>query len=425
MEVAAICSKCKESLGFLRSVETQTYDEELGIECEARNEFETEAQNKESSLENMNENSPLEDVKILMKNEDDYSAENQDAESSFEQTEGNGVIDIEDIDLSEQNQQDVSRSNDENIAYAVYRNVVDEAFELDPQMEIGIAAEMDHGSDEIVALTRCFECPSDPKSRWKRATNVTKAANRLKRKSKNCESDDGENMLPSSDDVSCMSGFRRVVISNGRLPILQQNQRLFEGKEESICSKKDTIIEMHEERSNPSNVLNESEFGKNERHAVEQAVTDDGCDKSKERLRRASNVLGPNKKCLQLHEQEEDIQPETDVQLSSTDDTAYNVVLITRSFESEPLSDSKKLARERWARVRIATAASKAVSRLSKSRRGQDDENEQTLCDENADCLHGPFVGSGYRKLSMKTIEEVASFQKKRNRFRKISSSKR
>ena len=398
METTTICSKCKESAGLLNSVSTQTDDGDW------------------------EENATMESV--AGKTE----AENEQNCASSDQTDKQDIVYLEDIDITEKNQSKVARNSAEVVDFAVYQNVSDEAFELDPQMELGTVAELCHESDQIVVLTRSFECSTDPKSRWKRAGNATKAANRfnLTKKQRSLEIDEKEDLFSESEESTAFGGFRRIVISNGRLAIGRQDSEIFgnESSQYNVAEEKHDNPTTKDELSNSGkDVLEESK--ETDLAAASEIVADKDNDDFKEKLRRASSVLGPNKRCLQLREQEDHVDPGLDVKLFENDDNAFNVVVVTRCFESGPLSESEKLARERWNRVKNVTKISKAINRFRLSNRHREDGNDDgRLCEDDENGF-GPFVGSGYRRMSMKTIEEVANLARRKSRFRRIRSTLR
>lgn len=397
MDGDVTCGKCKQSLGRLTSVGTQTTDFDSTIESAEgnANALQTDCEQSEKSI--------------------------------FEaQVNEKGILGLEDISISEDCQTGVSSDADEVVDFAVFQNVTDEAFEMDPTIEIGTAAEMHHGSDKIVVLTRSFECSSDAVKRWKMVANAAKAANHfhLTRKERTSEQEDVESILTEADDNNTFSGFRRIIISNERLAITRQRSGTFGKDGSSHCQTENDADEDSKKRNRPSAAMKiKCDGRKNMNGLIEESAAEKCNDTSKDRLRRASSVLGPNRKCLQLQEQDENIEPGQDVKLPEEDGTAYNVTVVTRCFESGPSSASEELTRERWKRVRDATRISKAMNRLRRSKRHQEGDSGELLR-ENGDFTTGPFVGSGYRRVSMKTVDEFAHLSRKRSRFRRNKSAK-
>ena len=390
MEVETICSKCKESIGLLESVQTQTVEADWTDEDVTDN---FELDNREES-------------------EQDYGTD--------ERTCKKDTIRLEDITFIEQSEGSDAQRNTESVEYAVYQDVSDEAFDMDSAMELGTFAEMCHSNDKIVALTRSFEYISHVKRRWQLGANVGRATSRFNRLRKGNEPqvNESEDMLSESEDSSGLSGCRRIVISNGRIPISRQdvgaavNDDGFREAAEEGCAifgvhnKMESICEdlLREEKDHESN-LRET-----------MAIHEEG-QISKDKVNQASQVLGPNKRCLQLHEQEEEVGPEHDISLFDTDKTMYNVVVVTRSFECGALTDSERAARQNWNRLKNATKLSKALDRFKPSSHQRESDKGQSLFgnDENI-----PFVGSGYRRMNMKTIEQVANLARKKNLFWKL-----
>lgn len=390
MEAITVCSKCKESLRILLSVQTQTYESDWNVKLKD------------------------EDFGAVRRTDDDRVCET--VEKAFEKD----TIHLEDITFIENYQPADPLGNTEAIEYAVCRGVSDEAFELDPEMELGTFAEMCHDDNKIVALTRSFECPSHAERRWIVAANVGKAANRFNRmnKGKLSQNNEGKDALLESEDYAGLSGCRRIVISNGRLPVIRHDGGSV--RKESLLN--DGIEEESQAAMEPDNKLQSiSNSEEKEADLGENAVVYGNSDISKEKLKRVCHVLCPNKKCLQLHEQEQHVDPDHNINLFDTDETMYNVVVVTRSFECGALSESEKSARDRWNRVKNSTKFSKALNRFRPSNLREENDHGQSdqgkMLYEDEDDTFGAFVGSGYRKVSMKTIEEVASLARKRNRF--------
>ena len=388
MEAITVCSKCKEPLCILQSVQTQTCETDWNVELKA---------------ENLGADRQTGDDRVC-----------DTVEEACKDT-----IHLEDITFVETDQHADSINNAEALQYAVYRDVSDEAFELDSEMELGTFAEMCHNDDEVVVLTRSFECPSNALCRWKVAANVGKAANRFSRmkKGKLSQNNEGKDILLELEDYAGLSGCRRIVVSNGRLPVSRRDggSVLKEGLlNDTIEEENHTTLEPDKKlQSISTNGLEE-----NEADLWKDEVVDSNSDISKEKLKRVSHVLGPNKKCLHLHEQEQHVDPGHDVSLFDINETMYNVVVVTRSFECGALSESEKSARDRWNRVKNSTKFSRAFTRFrSSNSRKESDQGQGQMLYEDQDENFGAFVGSGYRRVSMKTIEDVASLARKRNRF--------
>ena len=383
-----ICSKCKESIGLLESVQTQTVKADW-IDEGITDNFELD--NREES-------------------EQDYCIDERACEKD--------TIHLEDITFIEQGEGSDTQCNADSAEYAVYQDVSDEAFDMDSEMELGTFAEMCHSNDKIVVLTRSFEYSSHVKRRWQLGANVGRATSRFNglRKRNDPQGNESEGMLSESGDSSGLSGCRRIVISNGRIAISRQDvgatvsdgefpeaaeERCFgvHNKMESICENP-----MGEEKGHESNVGG-------------TIAVHEGDHISKDKVNKASHVLGPNKRCLQLHEKEEEVGPEHDISLFDADEAMYNVVVVTRSFECSALTESERTARQNWNRLQNATKFSKALDRLRPSSHERESNRGQSLFgnDENS-----PFVGSGYRRMNMKTIEEVAGLARKRNLFWKL-----
>ena len=388
MQVAMICSECKRSVGLLQSVETQT------VELDWVGELNTDNLQPDRRIES----------------EQDCGEEETSRKSD--------IVHIEDIEFIEACRPEYPQGNAAVPHCAVYRDVSDEAFEMDRDMELGTFAEMCHENDKIVALTRSFECPSQAKDRWQKATSVGKAANRFGRlkKGKSPGISEGDGIL--SDSQVYTGGCRRIVISSGKLAINQLDVKGVEN-EGTLNGAKEEGHENLEGNVQLSSILKErgvEEIESCGSKSEEETIVDSDRHISNNMLKRVSHVLGPNKRCLHLDEQQEQIDPEEYIDLSDTDKTTYNVVVVTRSFECGALSDTEKQAGARWNRVKNATKFSKALSRLRQSNERREGDHDQMLSeDDENNCA--PFVGSGYRRMSMKTIEEVASLAKKRNRF--------
>eukprot|EP00795_Rhopilema_esculentum_P006035 gene6035-11409_t len=389
METDIICSRCRQDLVLMTSAETQTDD--------------------------------FAETESAIKNEIEISSNDRFAIDSGSQSIEQCISDV-----AEEIQVDQSIGSDfgEIPGYAVFQNVVDEALDVDPSMELGTAAEMSNPDNEIVVLTRSFEAPSNPKMRWKKAVNTNKAVNRLYSK-KRRNVDENEMLdegLPLSDkeDEILFGGVRRIVISNGRLNVRQHDSNgvasfpetndsvnaddssvLREVKEEASITENngDLHDDLHDVSAEPGRASELKKFAE---------ISED-----KEKLRRASSVLGPNKKCLQVQEEHENIEPEKDLGLLNSNNEAFDVVVLTRSFETTPAADEGSAAHQRWNNLKNATRFSKAVNRM-RSIRQQRDENMALYASDQNDQI---VIGSGYRKVSMKTVDEIVKISTTKNRF--------
>ena len=384
METDIICSRCRQDMVLMMSAETQT-DNCAETECVIKNEIEISSNDR------------------------------------FAIDSGSQSIDQCISDVPEEIQVDPFIGSDfgEVPGYAVFQNVVDEALDVDPSMELGTAAEMSNPDNEIVVLTRSFEAPSNPKMRWKKAVNANKAVNRLYSK-KRRSVDENEMLdegLPLSDkeDEILFGGVRRIVISNGRLNVQHDSNGIASFSETNHSVNDDDSSVLREVKEEASIIENNGDlhYISAEPGRASELKKFVEISEDKEKLRRASSVLGPNKKCLQVQEEHENIEPEKDLGLLNSNNETFDVVVLTRSFETTPAADEGSAARQRWNNLKNATRFSKAVNRM-RSIRQQRDENMALYASDQNDQI---VVGSGYRKVSMKTVDEIVNIATTKNRF--------
>ena len=413
-EPGRVCSLCKQNLGSLRTIDTQTEDSKSNKSSLGLAE---ESSNKETS-------SSMAATKVT--SEEDYQQSDQSKVEDQSSDEflvefGNG------------------RSENEDSDFAVFREVCEESDDMDANIEVGTAAEMVHPSGCVVVLTRSFECQRTASDfRWKRAGRIAMAVNRFatvrRRSRRESRLEDGlmHNELAEDEAKDLHGGLRRVVINNGRYSIHRKDTAESNSDVEASTSFIGDNIKTWKclEREVNEGVLKQTHLNKLEDISEEAESNIENESKvivkaSKEKLRRASNVLGPNIKCLKLQEEHENIDPEKDIGLAERDDLMYNVLVVTRSFECNPSSESVQGTANRWQSLRKAPIVSRALKRMRRtSRLDQQQRSEESnfVCSE-ADENVERNLASGYRRVSMTTIEERVQLDNRRFGFGRKKSS--
>eukprot|EP00112_Aurelia_sp_Birch-Aquarium-sp1_P025229 Seg8292.1 transcript_id=Seg8292.1/GoldUCD/mRNA.D3Y31 product="hypothetical protein" protein_id=Seg8292.1/GoldUCD/D3Y31 len=403
-EPGRVCSLCKQSLGSLRTIDTQTEesnsnDNSLGMAAATNFISEEDYQ-------------PSDQTKVEDQSSDEFLAEV-----------GGGSSENKDSD------------------FAVFREVCEETDDMDANIEVGTAAEMAHPAGSVVVLTRSFECQvTAPDARWRRAGRIAMAANRLGAARRRSRRENGletaliHNKLVEDEAKDLHGGLRRVVINNGRYPICRRDIATSDtdvGTSSSSYADDSIKTGKHIEREVTEGVLKQTNVNKLEDISEETESNIENESKvivkaSMEKLRRASTVLGPNIKCLKLEEEHENIDPEKDIGLAEKDNLRYNVLVLTRSFECDPSSEPVKGGASRWRSLKKAAIVSRALNRMRRTSRLQ--QQQQASEDSNSVCIEADehFEGnlaSGYRRVSMTTIEEIVPLNERRFSFRRKKSS--
>ena len=407
-ELGRVCSLCKQNLGSLRTIDTQTEDSKrnknsLGLAEESNNK-ETSSGMAATKFISEEDYQLCDQTKVEGQSSDEFLAE-------F----GNECSENEDSD------------------FAVFREVCEESDDMDVNIEVGTAAEMVHPSSCVVVLTRSFECQlTAPHARWKRAGRIAMAVNRLgaarrrSRRESGLEAGLMHNELAEDEAKDLHGGLRRVVINNGRYSIRRRDTAVSDTDVEASSSFIGDSIKTGKclQRDVNEGVLKQTHLNKLEDISEEAESNMENESKvivkaSKEKLRRASNVLGPNIKCLKLQEEHENIEPEKDIGLAEKDNMMYNVLVVTRSFECNPSSESVQGTASRWQSLKKATIVSRALKRMRRTSRldqQQASEESNSLCNE-ADENFERNLASGYRRVSMTTIEERCQLNNRRFGF--------